>query len=194
MDTEKNKCNFNVFSPSTHCDNYYRNKIVFQNYMTNVVKMTKFMRNCQHPILWCNCNLSFRNFLWKHELRRSKRYTQIRSKNYTQFFLFLRFKRRTFTEKFFINFQQNEILMKIMKNIFWSRSICKIYFEYTSRRDVICKKVSETEEVLRRAIKRCCSITLPPCSQFSLIRDNYFYSVRRYFVILNIAKFFNFVI
>ena len=162
MDTERHKCYFYVFSLSTHCDNYYSNKIVFQNYMTNVVRMTKFMRNCKYPILWRNCNFSFRNFLLKYEPQKSKRYTQIKSKKYTQFFLFLRFKRRTFTEKFFINFQQNEILMKIMQNVFGSRNICKIYFEYTGRRDVICKKVSETEEVLRRAIKTCCSITLPP--------------------------------
>ena len=63
-----------------------------------------------------------------------------------------------------------------------------------------CKKVLETQEVLRNAIRKSCSITLLPrlfflhCSQSSLFRDNYFYGVYRYFVILSIDKFYDIVI
>ena len=41
--------------------------------------------------------------------------------------------------------------------------------------------------------KSCSIILFPLCSQFSLIRVNYFYGVHKYFVILSIEKFYDVV-
>ena len=50
---QRHKCYFNVFSPSLHSDNYSRNnysRITWQI----LSKLTKYVRNCQHPILCRN--------------------------------------------------------------------------------------------------------------------------------------------
>ena len=60
------------------------------------------------------------------------------------------------------------------------------------RKGLNVKKFLETQEVLRNAIRK--NHSPPTCSQFSLITDNYFYGVRRYFVILSIEKFNDVVI
>ena len=61
--------------------------------------------------------------------------------------------------------------------------------------DIKCKKFSEVQGVLRNATRRIFfNHSLTPCSQFGLIRDNYFYSVHRYFVILSIEKLYDIVI
>ena len=46
-----------------------------------------------------------------------------------------------------------------------------------------CKSVSETQGVLRNAIRKKLVNHPPPCFQISLIRDNYFQGVHMYFVI-----------
>ena len=72
MRAQRRKCYFNVFSPSIHWDNYSqkKKKIFFKISWQMLSKLTKSVRNCQHPILWCNhrnWNLSSRNFLLKYE-------------------------------------------------------------------------------------------------------------------------------
>ena len=96
MAAERHKCYTIVFSPSIHWDNYRggsraaatskmkcfviivngftseRKRFFFKITWQMLSKLTKSMRNCQHPILWRhhqNKNLSFRNFLLKYELR-----------------------------------------------------------------------------------------------------------------------------
>ena len=46
-----------------------------------------------------------------------------------------------------------------------------------------CESVSETQGVLRNAIRKKLFNHPPPCFQISLIRDNYFQGVHMYFVI-----------
>ena len=92
METERHKCYFNVFSSPIHWDHYYRKKFFFKVTWQMLSKLTKSVRNCQHPILWRNYqnrNLSFCNFLLKYEPRvKDTEPCDKEQKIYTNFFYF----------------------------------------------------------------------------------------------------------
>ena len=100
----KDKCYFNVFSPSIRWYNYsQKKKFFFQNYMTNVAKIDEireelstfhFRRNHR------NWNLPFHNFLLKYEP-----HIKDKENNFPPF-----------TYTFFRIFYQKEILKKIMQH------------------------------------------------------------------------------
>ena len=100
MEAERHKCYFMSFLRLVTETITPKRIFFFKITRQMLSKLTKSMRNCQHPILWGNdqnWNLSFRNFLLKYE-------TPIKdNKKYTQFFLFLCFK-KNFAKSFFINF------------------------------------------------------------------------------------------
>ena len=66
IEAKRHKCYFNIFSLSVYLDNYSRKKkLIFQNCMTNVVKIDKIREE-----LWRNHqnrNFSFRNFCSRSE-------------------------------------------------------------------------------------------------------------------------------
>ena len=121
-----------------------------------LLKLTKSVRNCQHPILWRNhqnWNLSFRNFLLKYEPRiKDNELHGKEQKIYTNFFYF---------------------------HIF--------YF------DIYFYIFSDSRSFKKRCQKKVVRSPSTPCFQFSLIRENYFYGVHRYFLILSIEKFYDVV-
>ena len=104
----KDKCYFNVVSPSIHWDSDSRKKKIFFSKLHE-----KCCQNLKNP--WGIANIPFCdaitkpriflfvNFLLKYELVSRIRNFMKRNKKYTQFFLYLRFK-ITFTRNFFINF------------------------------------------------------------------------------------------
>ena len=69
----KDKCYFKFSSPSIDWDSYSRKKkLFFKRTWKMLSKFKKFVRNCQHPILWRNhqnMNFSFCYFLLKYEPR-----------------------------------------------------------------------------------------------------------------------------
>ena len=99
MEAERHKCYFSFFSPSIQWDSYSRKNFIFQNLCQILPKLTKSVRNCQHPILWRNhqnWNLSFRNFLLKCETRiNDKDLHDKEQKIYTNVFYFYLLKERS---------------------------------------------------------------------------------------------------
>ena len=92
----------------TETINPERNFFFFKMTWQMLLKLTKSVRNCQHPILrrnHQNWNLFFRNFLVKYEPRiKDKELHDEKQKIYTIFlFLFLPFK-KLLAKIFFINF------------------------------------------------------------------------------------------
>ena len=87
----KDICYFNLFSPSIHWDSYSRKNVFFFKITWQMLsKLTKSVRNCEHPILWRNhqnWNLSFHKFLLKHEaLIKNKELHDKEQTLYTNFF------------------------------------------------------------------------------------------------------------
>ena len=93
MEAKRNKYYFDAFSPSIRWDNYSRKKRAFFKIISKVLpKLTKSVRNYQHPILWRNhqnWNLFFRNFLLKYKpCINDKELHEKEQKAYTNFFYF----------------------------------------------------------------------------------------------------------